>query len=129
MTSGRSSTDENEVTMETNPEPKPGMSSSIEEFAEGEVFAFEDGYGGGDGLDSRLEDLDFDLERPNHNEFGPIYVPSSYDDLMELWLDLSKLNCGQSSGKTRPDGNISQVKKSSSIYLCLPRSLFGFVHC
>ncbi len=38
------------------------MSISTEEFTEGEVFAFEEGFAGGHGPDSKLEDLEFDLE-------------------------------------------------------------------
>ena len=83
--------------------------STAEEFTEGEVFAFEEGFGG-DGLESsKLEDLDFDLEVHQCEKFGPIYVPSSYDDLMELWLEMSKTNSCQQ--KNRSDGNISQVRK------------------
>jgi hypothetical protein len=57
---------------------------AADEFAEGEVFAFEEGGPGfGDGFDPSTEELDFTLE--SQSESAPIFVPSSYDDLMELW--------------------------------------------
>ena len=88
---------------------KTGSSTTtpLEEFAEGEVFAFEEGgvgFGGDPIGDSMSQDLEFDLEC---QEFGPIYVPSSYDDMLELWVDLSK--CSSGSNKNRSEGNISQV--------------------
>ena len=92
--------------LDNAPDHKSGGTVFGEEFAEGEVFAFEEGGVGFsvDGPDSQLEDLDFDLES---QEFGPIYVPSSYDDLMELWFDLSKNTA--CPPKNRSEGNISQV--------------------
>ena len=81
-----------------------------EEFAEGEVFAFEEGgvgFGSDGVADSMLDDLELDLDTSKGQEFGPIYVPSSYDDIIELWVDLSRNN--SSSTKNRSEGNISQV--------------------
>jgi len=95
---------------ENSSDVKPvAVAGTHDEFSEGEVFAFEEGFNSMDGgPDSMLEDLDFDLENSSSsNDFGPIYVPSSYDDMLELWLDLSKSNL--SASKSRSDGNISQV--------------------
>ena len=105
----RCSEDECEVNENLSDAKPAAVAGTHDEFSEGEVFAFEEGFNSMDGgPDSMLEDLDFDLETSSSSlDFGPIYVPSSYDDMLELWLDLSKSN--SSASKSRSDGNISQV--------------------
>lgn len=57
----------------------------------------------------RYENLDFELE--GSSSAGPIYVPSSYDNLVEFWLEtMGPAMTSNQHNKNKSDGgNISQV--------------------